>query len=119
MIKAMRIYTVVFCVLLFLGETAVVLTTDKYWPLSFDDYVAIGVLLASLRSLEHLKGQLLQLGTWAYMSGKLYTMVFVRLDPATVADQPVLALTFLLAEAIIGLLLTCLCIRALTRADQV
>lgn len=117
MIKGLRIYTIAFCVLLFLGETAVVLTTDKYWPLSFDDYVAIGMLLVSLRSLESLKGQLLQLVTWAYMSGKLYTMVFVRLDPAAVPDQPVLALTILLAEAIIGLVLSGLCIRSLSRVE--
>ena len=118
MIKVLRIYTIAFCVLLFLGETAVLLTTDKYWPLSLDDYVAIAVLLASLRYIDRLKGQLMQLGIWAYMSGKLYTMVFVRLDPGTAAEQPVLALTLLLAEAIIGLVVTCLCLRAISQVDQ-
>lgn len=64
--------------------------------------------------VKQLKGQLLQLGIWAYMSGKLYTVVFVRLDPSTPAEQPVLALTILLAEAVVGLVLSCLCIRALS-----
>ncbi|MCX2982050.1 hypothetical protein EYC98_14400 [Halieaceae bacterium IMCC14734] len=116
MIKALRIYSIAFCVLLFIGETAVLLTTNKFWPLSVDDYVAIAVLLYSLRSLERLEGQLLQLGTWAYMSGKLYTMIFMKLDPALGTSESVLALSVLLAETVVGLILVWFCIRAGNRA---
>ena len=118
MIKTLRIYTIAFCVLLFLGETAVLLTTDKFWPLSVDDYIAIAVLLWSLRALERLQGQLLQLATWAYLSGKFYTLVFVRLDPARDTSEPVFALTLLLAEALVGLLIVGLCLRAGTSGSS-
>ena len=112
MIKTLRIYSIAFCILLFVGETAVVLTTDKYWPLSIDDYVAIALLLISLGSLEQLKGQLLQLGTWAYMNGKVYTMVFVQLDPASGSQEPILGLLILFATTIPGLILVGICLRA-------
>ena len=77
-----------------------------------DGYIAIAVLLWSLRALERLQGQLLQLAAWAYLSGKFYTLVFVRLDPARDTSEPIFALTLLLAEALIGLLIVGLCLRA-------
>jgi len=114
MIKVLRIYTIVFCVLLFLSETAVLLNTEKFWPLSADDYVAIALLLWSLRLLDRLHGQLLQLATWGYLSGKFYNLLFVRLDLAEDASAAVLALAFLFAEAVLGLILVGVCLRART-----
>ncbi|MFQ3363905.1 MAG: hypothetical protein ACI883_000876 [Candidatus Azotimanducaceae bacterium] len=111
MIKVLRIYTIVFCVLLFLSETAVLVMTDKFWLFSVDDYIAIIVLLLSLRSLRLLQGQLLQLVTWGYLSGKFYTLIFVRLNPAMDTSEPVLALSVLLIEVLAGLTLVALCLR--------
>jgi hypothetical protein len=111
MIKVLRIYTIVFCVLLFLSETAVLVMTDKFWLFSVDDYIAIIVLLLSLRSLRLLQGQLLQLVTWGYLSGKFYTLIFVRLNPAMDTSEPVLALSVLLIEVLTGLTLVALCLR--------
>jgi hypothetical protein len=111
MIKVLRIYTIVFCVLLFLSETAVLVMTDKFWLFSVDDYIAIIVLLLSLRSLRLLQGQLLQLVTWGYLSGKFYTSIFVRLNPAMDTSEPVLALSVLLIEVLAGLTLVALCLR--------
>jgi hypothetical protein len=111
MIKVLRIYTIVFCVLLFLSETAVLVMTDKFWLFAVDDYIAIIVLLLSLRSLRLLQGQLLQLVTWGYLSGKFYTLIFVRLNPAMDTSEPVLALSVLLIEVLAGLTLVALCLR--------
>jgi hypothetical protein len=111
MIKVLSIYTIVFCVLLFLSETAVLVMTDKFWLFSVDDYIAIIVLLLSLRSLRLLQGQLLQLVTWGYLSGKFYTLIFVRLNPAMDTSEPVLALSVLLIEVLAGLTLVALCLR--------
>ena len=118
MVKTLKIYSIAFCILLFIGETAVVLTTDKYWPLSVDDYVAIALLLISLGTLEHLKGQLLQLGTWAYMNGKVYTMIFVQLDPASGPQESILGLAILFATTIPGLILVSICLRATVRSQS-
>ena len=111
MIKVLRIYTIVFCVLLFLSETAVLVMTDMFWLFSVDDYIAIIVLLLSLRSLRLLQGQLLQLVTWGYLSGNFYTLIFVRLNPAMDTSEPVLALSVLLIEVLAGLTLVALCLR--------
>ena len=42
------IYSVVCALALFAGETLVVLKTNKYWPLSLDDYIAVIALMASI-----------------------------------------------------------------------
>ncbi|MCK0068100.1 hypothetical protein [Kordiimonas laminariae] len=104
--KALRIYSIIYSALLFIGETIVVLTSDKFWPLSLDDYVAIALLLYALRSLNAMKGKLLQFGVWAYMCGKLYTMFFIRIDPAAGEAERILPLFILLLASIAGLILS-------------
>ena len=77
------------------------LTTDKFCLLSADNYIAFTALVWSLHSLEYLHGRVLQWTTWAYLIGKFYTLVFVRLDPARDTREPVFELTLLYAEALL------------------
>ncbi|MGI9292520.1 MAG: hypothetical protein ACR2PS_00940 [Pseudomonadales bacterium] len=44
MARTLTLYSWIFIVFMSIGETVVLLTTDKYWPLSVDDYVGMAAL---------------------------------------------------------------------------
>jgi len=77
----LRISTIVLSLLLIIGETLVLLNTDKFWPLSLDDYFAAIVLIViSMLSKENKYLPYLIAG-WAFVLGNMYAMLFNRLDP--------------------------------------
>ena len=79
--RVLQIGTVILSVLLIIGETVVLSKTDKYWPLSLDDYFAAVCLIVfawlsnNNRYLQYL------VATWAFVLGNMYAMLFNRLDP--------------------------------------
>ena len=79
--RVLQIGTVILSVLLIIGETVVLLKTDKYWPLSLDDYFAATCLIVfawlsnNSRYLQYL------VASWAFVLGNMYAMLFNRLDP--------------------------------------
>ncbi|KZK88595.1 hypothetical protein PsAD46_02553 [Pseudovibrio sp. Ad46] len=100
------IYAVVLAVILSVGETLILIRTDKYWPLSIDDYLACSLLIFSALIFESAVGVALMLCAWAFMSGNLYAMLFTRLDPQTGTRERIPALSILLGAVSIGLVAT-------------
>lgn len=97
------LYAASCAVILALGETLVVLTRGKYWPLSVDDYAAAAALLAVSRARPHPFRLPLLAAVWAFATGNLYAMLFTRLDPATGTGERVALLALATALAAAGL----------------
>ena len=77
----LRTSTIILSVLLIVGETMVLLKTDKFWPLSLDDYfAAIFLIVFSMLSKKNKYLPYLIAG-WAFVLGNMYAMLFNRLDP--------------------------------------
>lgn len=89
-------------VILAIGETLVLVKTDKYWPLSVDDYIACALLAHSALTLEQTSSQVLMLATWSMMAGNLYAMLFTRMDPNGGTRERLGALAALLISSVIG-----------------
>lgn len=96
-------FSLACALLLAVGETLVLLTRGKYWPLSLDDYVAAGALaLVAAWVRPALRATLLPCA-WAFALGNLYAMLCTRLDPATGTGERVGLLAFATALAAVGL----------------
>lgn len=77
----LRIYVWVLCAAVFGGESAVLLTTDKYWPQGMDEMAFCFAMLAlAWRPLSPARLVGMIGGFW-FLFGSLYTMLFSRLDP--------------------------------------
>lgn len=101
-----RYYNLAFVALLGIGETWVLATTDKYWPLSLDDYAGLAVLLWCTLLL-HGAGKYLGCAlAYAVMFGNLYAMLFTRLDPLHGSGERIGALIVLLALVACGCLMS-------------
>ena len=79
--KTLRIGTMILSVLLIIGETIVLLKTDKYWPLSIDDYFAASFLILIAYFSKNNKYIPYLVAGWAFVLGNMYAMLFNRLDP--------------------------------------
>ena len=77
----LRYSTVVLAIILIIGETIVLLNTDKYWPLSVDDYIAASCLIISAYLSTDFKYWPFMIASWAFVLGNMYAMLFSRLDP--------------------------------------
>ena len=86
-----------------IGETLVLIKTDKYWPLSLDDYLVCGLLFYSALTFENYSSLIVMIVAWALMAGNLYAMLFTRLDPKTGTRERIPALAVLLVLAVLGL----------------
>jgi hypothetical protein len=95
-------YALGIAALLTIGETLVVLRTNKYWPLSLDDYLACGLLTYSALTFDQPLSPLLMLMTWGFMSGNLYAMLFTRMDPDGGSRERLPALALMLILSLVG-----------------
>ena len=78
------------------------LKTGKYWPLAADDYVAATILLfLSARPPRSYTVPLL-LGSYLFMFGNIYAMLFNRLDPVHGSGERIGLLLVLLAAIAVG-----------------
>ena len=93
----LKYYALVVATLLTIGETLILIRTDKYWPLSLDDYLVCAVLFYSALTLDHPMSQVLMLIAWGFMVGNLYAMLFTRLDPNGGSRERLGALGLMLA----------------------
>lgn len=100
------IYAIVVAAILIIGETLILIRTDKYLPLSIDDYFSCGLLIISAFFFESALSVILMLCAWAFMVGNLYAMLFTRLDPQTGTRERIPALLVLLGAASLGLVAT-------------
>ncbi len=99
-------YTVAVATLLIIGETLVVIKTNKYWPLSLDDYAVCGLLLYGAFTMDQNLSLLIMIGAWCFMLGNLYAMLFTRMDPNGGSRERLGALTLMLVLGLIGLVAT-------------
>lgn len=79
--EILKYYALIVATILTLGETLILIRTDKYWPLSVDDYLVCALLFFTALTLDQTLSQLLMLMAWVFMVGNLYAMLFTRLDP--------------------------------------
>ena len=100
------IYSIVCALALFVGETLVVLNTNKYWPLSLDDYIAVIALMVSIYILNKRNNPLGLIAVYAYVVGNLYAMLFTRLDPVHGSGERTTLLVIALVIAAIGFILS-------------
>lgn len=102
----LNIFSWVFIVLMSLGETWVLLNTEKYWPLSLDDYLGIAALIVLTLKVSAPKRYLYMAVTYAAMAGNIYAMLFNRLDPIHGSGERIVPLIVILIYLSIGLVLS-------------
>lgn len=102
----LAIFALAIAIFLTIGETLVVVKTEKYWPLSVDDYVVCALLAYSALTFEQALSPLIMLCAWLFMAGNLYAMLFTRMDPNGGTRERLGALTGLLLCALLGGALT-------------
>lgn len=102
MLDFLFVLALLVSVILAIGETLILVKTDKYWPLSLDDYLACALLTYSALTLEQTSSQFLMLATWSMMAGNLYAMLFTRMDPKGGSRERLGALTALLVCSVTG-----------------
>lgn len=103
MITFIRIYAALIAALLIAGETWVVITTNKYWPLSLDDYIACACLIASAALIKKAQQLPWLIGIWMFMFGNIYAMLFNRLDPVSGTGERINILIGLLVIISVGI----------------
>lgn len=111
MLSFTRTYAVIVALLLIIGETWVVLTTNKYWPLSLDDYIACGALLVAAYAIKTARQAPWFMAIWMFMFGNIYAMLFNRLDPISGTGERIEALTGLLVIIAVGIISATYCWR--------
>lgn len=102
----LAIFALAISAFLTIGETLVLVKTDKYWPLSIDDYLVCALLAYSALTLSQALSPLLMLCAWAFMGGNLYAMLFTRMDPNGGSRERLTALAVLMLCAFAGVALT-------------
>ncbi|MBB6520259.1 hypothetical protein [Pseudoteredinibacter isoporae] len=108
MLDVLFYFALVVAVILTIGETLVLVKTDKYWPLSLDDYAVCALLAFSAFNVTDIFGLVLMLVAWAFMAGNLYAMLFTRMDPNGGTRERLGALAVLLLCALAGGAMTAL-----------
>lgn len=106
MAKTLTLYNWVFIIFMSIGETVVLVTTDKYWPLSLDDYVGIATLAYCTVFINTPARYIWMIVCYAAMAGNIYAMLFNRLDPIHGSGERILALIVVLLYLCIGLVLS-------------
>lgn len=106
MAEILPVFALAVAAFLTIGETLVLIRTDKYWPLSVDDYVVCAVLAYTAFTFDEPLSRGLMLVAWAFMAGNLYAMLFTRMDPKTGTRERLGILTVLMLAAMAGAAMT-------------
>lgn len=105
LVDVVAYYSGVVASIFLLGEILVALKTQKYWPLSADDYVVCSLLIIAGFNLEQTFAILLLVFSWAFLFGNLYAMLFYRLSPEGKKER-ILLLAMMLLLTFIGVVLS-------------
>ena len=100
--RFLTLYSMICALALLVGETLVVIKTNKYWPLSLDDYMAVMALSVSIYIYHKIQNVLGLVIVYAYVVGNLYAMLFTRLDPIHGSGERISLLAVALGVAVIG-----------------
>jgi hypothetical protein len=100
--RFLTLYSMICALALLVGETLVVIKTNKYWPLSLDDYMAVMALSVSIYFYHKIQNALGLVIVYAYVVGNLYAMLFTRLDPIHGSGERISLLAVALGVAVIG-----------------
>lgn len=101
----LRYYSLAFSVALIIGEVIVMLSTEKYWPLSLDDFIGVAALLAAIViNLKHSAAGL-YLASWTFITGNIYAVLFMRLDPVTGSGERIALVSLVLGASLVGCVL--------------
>ncbi len=106
--RILMIYSWLFIVLMGVGETLVLLTTDKYWPLSLDDYLGMAALAYATVFVKVPARYLWMIVCYAAMAGNIYAMLFNRLDPIHGSGERIVPLMIILVYLSVGLVFSLL-----------
>ncbi len=104
--RALVIYSWLFIVLMGIGETVVLMTTNKYWPLSLDDYLGMTALAYCTFFVKAPARYLWMIVCYAAMAGNIYAMLFNRLDPVYGSGERIIPLIVILVYLSVGLALS-------------
>ncbi len=102
----LTVYSAICALALLVGETLVVIKTNKYWPLSLDDYIAVAALALSIYVYQKSQQALGLIVVYAYVVGNLYAMLFTRLDPVHGSGERIGLLVVALSVAAVGFVLS-------------
>ena len=98
-----RYLAMCFAWVLGIAETWIFLSTDEYWPLSFDDYLAVVLMLWCARIARFQQGIILLSVGWAFVAGNLYALLFSFGHSETNITIQVVAISIGLGISVIGL----------------
>lgn len=104
MSRGLSLYSWIFIALMGVGETVVLLTTNKYWPLSLDDYLGMSALAYCTLWVKTPTRYLWMVVCYAAMAGNIYAMLFNRLDPIHGSGERIIPLMVILGYLSIGLI---------------
>ncbi len=102
MMEFLVVYSLIIATVLVIGETVILIKTEKYWPLSLDDYLVCAALFYCAATLEQNSSQYILLVSWGFMAGNLYAMLFTRMDPNGGSRERLGLLSIMLGAALIG-----------------
>ena len=100
-------YARIFAVFVFIGESFVVATTDKFLPLAIDEFIVATALLVISFTLKREQAPRYFMVVWAFAAGSLYSMLFVRLDPVNGSGERIVLVAVAFVAALIGFVLSC------------
>lgn len=102
----LRLYIWALCAIVFAGEAATLLLTDKYWPQGMDEFFFVACLLILSSRQLNAHRMFLIFGVWCFLFGSLYTMFFSRIDPHGGNGERLAGLLILMAACATGALWT-------------
>ncbi|MCY4329599.1 MAG: hypothetical protein OXC48_05920 [Endozoicomonadaceae bacterium] len=99
-----RYLAVYFAWILGITETWLFLSTDQYWPLSFNDYLAIVLILWCARIARFQQGVVLLSASWAFAAGNFYALLLSAKVTTSFMTIQFIAMCIGLTVSVIGLL---------------
>ena len=104
--KFVTYYSLLFALTLLVGESLVMINTQKYWPLGLDDFVAVAALLGAVFINARNSAPGYYLACWTFITGNIYAVLFMRLDPISGSGERIGLVSLVLVFALIGCVLS-------------
>ena len=98
-----RYLAICFAWVLGIAETLAFLTSNEYWPLALDNYLAVALMLGCVRFARFQQGVVILTAGWAFVVGNFYALLFSITESETSAMIRITAISIGLGIALIGL----------------